>query len=162
MGQSVEVFRGLPVKDSDFLHYICGVLDSGEVETVTIALGGFSMRPFLEDGRDKAVLTRVDKPQVGQPILAYLPSTEMFVLHRIVRIEGDEFTLLGDGNLTPEYCTRQDLRASVVGFYRKGRSTLDRVDGWKWKCYSAAWMSLLPWRRWLLAFYRRVWLRLFK
>jgi hypothetical protein len=55
-----------------------------------------------------------------------------------------------------------DFRAEVVGFYRKGRKKLDRTDGMKWKVYSWFWMRLRPIRRYLLAFYRYVWLNLFK
>lgn len=124
--------------------------------TVTLPLKGFSMRPFLEDGRDKALLAK-PKPQplVGDPVLAEV-SPKRYVLHRIVKIEGENVTLLGDGNLTPEHCKLGDIQASVIGFYRKGRNTLDRTDGRKWKVYSKIWMALRPVRRWLLAIYRRI------
>ena len=38
--------------------------------TVTLPLRGFSMRPFLEDNRDKALLTKPDRLKVGDPVLA--------------------------------------------------------------------------------------------
>lgn len=123
--------------------------------TVTLPLRGFSMRPFLEDGRDKALLASPHAPVVGEPVLAEI-APHHYVLHRIVAIDGDAVTLLGDGNLTPEHCTTADIRASVIGFYRKGRNTLDRIDGKKWRRYSSVWMSLRPIRRYLLAIYRRI------
>ena len=49
-----------------------------------------------------------------------------------------------------------------MGFYRKGRARLDRTNGFKWGLYSVVWMSLRPVRRYLLAAYRRIWLKLFK
>ena len=55
-----------------------------------------------------------------------------------------------------------DFRASVVGFYRKGSDTLDRIDGRKWRIYSWWWMHLRPIRRYLLAAYRYIWLNIFK
>ncbi|MCI6558297.1 MAG: peptidase S41, partial [Prevotella sp.] len=79
-----------------------------------------------------------------------------FVLHRIVAMNGNEVTLLGDGNLTPEHCHRDDIRATVIGFYRKGRQTLDRTDGRKWRWYSWWWMLLRPIRRYLLFIYRHL------
>lgn len=128
----------------------------GNGHTVTLPLRGISMRPFLEDGRDKALLTKPkEQPKVGDPVLAEV-DPKRYVLHRIVAIEGDKVTLLGDGNLSPEHCTIRDIQASVMGFYRKGRTTLDSTDGWKWKVYSKIWMTLRPVRRWLLAIYRRV------
>lgn len=129
-------------------------------KTVTLPLKGFSMRPFLEDGRDKALLTKPGKVKVGDPILAET-APKHYVLHRVVKIDGDHITLLGDGNLLPEHCTVADVRAAVIGFYRKGRKKLDRVDGRKWKVYSFVWMTLRPVRRWLLGFYRRIWIPIF-
>lgn len=130
-------------------------------KTITINLKGISMRPFLESDRDKAMLAPIGKARVGDPVLAEIYPGH-FVLHRIVKIQGEDVTLMGDGNLTCEYCQLKDLRASVVGFFRKGRTTMDRTDGWKWKTYSWFWMHLRPIRRYLLAFYRYVWLNIFR
>lgn len=131
-----------------------------EGHTVTIRLKGFSMRPFLEDNRDKALLKKTDRPQVGDPVLAEI-KPQTFVLHRIISINGDAVTLRGDGNLGCEHCQLKDIKASVIGFYRKGKNTLDKTNGRKWKIYSFFWTRLYPIRRWLLAFYRRIWIPLF-
>lgn len=132
-----------------------------EGHTVTLRLRGFSMRPFLEDGRDKALLTKPEHPKVGDAVLAEI-EPKHFVLHRIISIEGDKVVLRGDGNLGTEQCTTADIKGGVLGFYRKGREKLDRTDGWKWKTYSWIWTRLYPIRRYLLAFYRRIWLKFFK
>ena len=52
-----------------------------EGHTVTLPLKGFSMRPFLEDGRDKALLTKPVNPKVGDPVLA-----ETYPLHFVLHI----------------------------------------------------------------------------
>jgi hypothetical protein len=39
---------------------------------------------------------------------------------------------------------------------------LDSTKGRKWRVYSYVWTRLFPIRRYLLAFYRRIWLKLFK
>ncbi|MCF0203002.1 MAG: peptidase S41 [Bacteroidaceae bacterium] len=124
-----------------------------ENRTVKIPLKGYSMRPFLENDRDTAVLTKPHKPITGEPVLALLEDNK-WVLHRIVAIDGDSITLLGDGNLTPEHCTEKDIKASVLGFCRKGRTEMDAIDGWKWKAYSTLWTALLPIRRYILWIYR--------
>lgn len=141
------------------LPEIVKLLDEGH--TVTLRLRGFSMRPFLEDERDKALLTKADNPKVGDPVLAEV-DPKHFVLHRIIKIDGDQVILRGDGNLADEQCSIQDVKGAVIGFYRKGRETMDRTDGWKWRTYSWIWVHLYPIRRYLLAFYRRIWLKLFK
>jgi len=127
-----------------------------EGRTVTLPLRGWSMRPFLEHERDKAILNRADSLAVGDIVLAEV-SKERYVLHRLVRIDGDRLTLLGDGNLTPEHCLRQDVRAKAIGFLRKGSDVVDRPEQMKWRLYAAYWMRQpLIIRRCLLAIYRRL------
>lgn len=141
-----------------FLPEIVKMLNEGH--TVTLTLRGNSMRPFLEDCRDKALFVKPSTIAVGDPVLAEI-APKHFVLHRIVAINGEAVTLLGDGNLLTEHCKKKDIVGAVIGFYRKGRNTLDRTDGWKWRCYSYVWTSLRPIRRYLLGIYRRIWIPLF-
>ena len=131
-----------------------------EGHSVTLPLRGYSMRPFLEDGRDMALLTRPVDIKVGDPVLAET-QPGFYVLHRIVDMNDEQVVLRGDGNLACEYCQKKDIKASVIGFYRKGRRDLDRTDGRKWRTYSRIWLFLSPARRYLLGFYRRIWIRFF-
>lgn len=136
-----------------FLPEVIARINEGH--TVTLPLRGYSMRPFLENGRDKALLTRVQRLKVGEPVLAEITKGK-YVLHRIISIDGNRITLLGDGNITPEHCTDSDIRACVEGFYRKGSNRLDRIDGRKWLIYSWVWTRLRPIRRYLLFIYRHL------
>lgn len=129
--------------------------------SVTLRLRGISMRPFLEDNRDKAVLKKSAAPKVGDVVLAET-SEKHYVLHRIISICGNKVVLQGDGNVTTETCLMQDVHGTAVGFYRKGRSELERTDSKKWKMYSAFWMKLRPLRRYLLALHRIAWLHDFR
>lgn len=146
-------------KNEVFLPYVVSLLDGKK--TVTIPLKGISMRPFLEDKRDAALITKPGEVKEWDPVLAEIEPGH-FVLHRILKISGEDVTLLGDGNLRCEYCKKADIRAAVVGFYRKGRKKLDRTDGWKWRTYSWIWMHLLPVRRYFLSAHSRIWLKIFK
>ena len=130
-----------------FLPQVVALLEEGH--TATLPLRGRSMRPFLEDGRDKALLQIVDTYREGDAVLAEI-SQGHFVLHRIIKIEGTHVTLRGDGNLGDEHCRLEDIRAKDVGFYRKGRTKLDSTDGRKWRIYSWWWTRLYPLRRYLL------------
>jgi len=136
---------------------IVRLLDEGH--TVTLRLKGYSMRPFLEDGRDKALLVKAIGPKVGDAVLAEV-GEKHYVLHRIIRIEGNKVTLRGDGNLNTETCRISDVKGFCLGFYRKGRDKMDKTNGWKWRAYSWLWTHLYPVRRYLLAFYRHVWMKL--
>lgn len=169
-GQGVKSLKTQAVKDAKLsslrianailLPEVIGMLNEGH--SVTLPLRGYSMRPFLEDGRDKALFTAVDKANihVGDAVLAEI-KPGVYVLHRIISISGNNVRLRGDGNLTSEYCVVDDIKALATAFYRKGRTTPDSVDGRKWKVYSRVWMALYPIRRYLL-FIHRHYIRIFK
>ena len=145
--------------NSEFLPEVVKMLN--ERHTVTRRLRGFSMRPFLEDGRDKALLTKPVTIKKGDAVLAEVTPGH-YVLHRIISIKGENVVLRGDGNIGVERCSLADIKGFAIGFYRKGRTKLDRTNGLKWRVYSLVWTTLFPLRRYLLAFYRRIWLKMFK
>lgn len=135
-----------------FLPLVLDELRQHPGKTATINLRGRSMRPFLEDGRDKAILQLVtaDECRKGDAVLAEVTPGH-YVLHRIDSISNDgAVTLMGDGNLGYEHCRIEDIRAKVVGFLRKGREKADMTNGRKWRIYSWFWTRLKPVRRYLL------------
>ncbi len=146
------------ISNDVLIPVIFKMLDEGH--TATLHLRGYSMRPFLEDNRDDALLTKPKEIKVGDPVLA-LTTRGYYVLHRVIKIDGDMITLLGDGNLSTEECTRENVGAAVIGFYRKGRKKMDLTTGKKWRIYSWIWMHLFPIRRILLGVYRRIWIPIF-
>lgn len=121
--------------------------------SVTLPLRGYSMRPFLEDNRDKALLVLPDNIKEGDAVLAEI-APQKYVLHRLIRINGDKATLRGDGNLGNEYCRISDIKAKAIGFYRKGHIEADYVTERKWRIYSWLWTRMYPIRRYLLFIYR--------
>ena len=147
MSQDHQKIKTVQLPNEVLLPYVVEQLKAGH--TATIPLRGRSMRPFLEDNRDKALLKLAKNPQVGDAVLAEI-TPKHFVLHRIIEIKGDKVTLRGDGNLNNEYCTLTDVQAIAMGFYRKGRNKLDSTDGRKWRIYSWWWTRLYPIRRYLL------------
>lgn len=150
--------KEVQIPNAILIPEIISLMEEGH--TVTLRLKGFSMRPFLENNRDKALMCKAVNPQVSDPVLAMV-SDKHYVLHRIIRIDGEQVTLRGDGNIGTETCRLQDVKGAVIGFYRKGCTTLDRTDATKWKVYSWIWTRLFPVRRYLLAAYRRIWIPLF-
>ena len=73
--------------NAKLLPEIIRLLEEGH--SVTLQLRGYSMRPFLEDNRDKALLIKAKDIQVGDPVLAEV-SPLHYVLHRIIQIEDDK------------------------------------------------------------------------
>lgn len=144
--------RTLPT--AELMKPVLGYIKEGH--NVILPLRGWSMRPFLEHERDRALLSKANCVNKGDIVLAEV-APDHFVLHRIVKIDGDRVTLLGDGNLKPEHCKVTDIRAKAIGFYRKGREQLDRPEQLKWRIYSSFWMHQpLLLRRCLLYIYRRL------
>ena len=143
------------VENNIFLPQVVQLIQEGH--KATIIARGNSMRPFIEDGRDKLVFGEVDGLAVGDVILAEVTEGH-FVCHRIEKMENGMVTMRGDGNVTgTEVFPVANVRAKLVQVVRKGKLyTLSTSR--TWKCYSAVWPKLLPMRRYLLALYRLLWL----
>lgn len=137
---------------------IIRLLDEGH--SVTIRLKGISMRPFLEDRRDKALLKKNDSIRINDVVLAEIPQKN-YVLHRIIKINGNNIVLRGDGNIRTESCKTNNIKGTAVGFYRKGRNKLEPTTSIKWHIYSFIWTKLYPIRRYLLYIYKIIWIKIF-
>lgn len=126
-----------------------------EGKDVTLRVRGYSMRPFLEDRRDKIVLTRCSAlPKVGDAVLAEIAPGK-YVYHRIIHIIGGTVTLKGDGNVRgTEQCRISDIVAATQLLIRKDKPYSPK--GKAWRCYSALWPHWPLARRVLLAIYRRL------
>lgn len=120
-----------------------------EGQEVIILTKGNSMLPFLRSEKDSVALRKKDSVEVGDVVLAHLGGGR-YVLHRIFAIDGDNVTLMGDGNVRgQEFCKKEDISGTVVRFIKKnGR---EKVPG-----KARIWKTLLPVRRYLLAFHRRI------
>lgn len=124
--------------------------------TVTITVRGNSMTPFLVNQRDCIVLGPFSESDL-QPGVAVLAREKQgrIVFHRIIRRQGEELTLMGDGNLlVTEQTSLTDVMGIMVAAIRKGKEYPCSGRTWRW--YSFWWMKLTPVRRWLLAIFRRV------
>lgn len=138
----------------------------GEVErllsqgtSVTLMTKGNSMLPFIVGERDSVVLKPYGEPRVGDIALAHLDNG-VYVLHRIIDIsDSGMVTLMGDGNIRgTEHCHVSRLCGKTVTVIRKGRRY--NPDSKSWVIMSEVWRRMLPVRRYLLAVYRRVFIKL--
>lgn len=145
----------ITISNDIFIPQIERMLKEEGHKSVTFIVHGFSMRPLIEDGRDKVVLSAPLPPRVGQVILAEI-APKRYALHRIIKINGDIITMQGDGNaLTQTETFHADkIVGTATAFIRKGKYL--STDSIKWRTYSAIWHVLRPLRRILLAIYRRI------
>lgn len=133
-----------------YLGLVSEALASGH--TGIIWVKGYSMRPFIEHGRDRVKLVPPSQFGVGDAVLAEIAPGH-YVLHRIIRIDGEQVTLQGDGNVRgEEHCWRSDVRGVVSEYIRPRRTLLAsdpalrrRIRLWRW---------LRPLRRILLFVYK--------
>ena len=139
--------------DNDlFFADLLRLLDGGAC--VTLRARGRSMFPFIVEGRDRVVLSRCDRVEVGDIVLVRLPGLG-FVLHRVYGIDGDRILLMGDGNLcATESCRRDEVLARAVRILRNGRSV--SCDSRAERYRAALWRWLRPLRRGLLVLCRQM------
>ena len=125
-----------------------------EGKSVTLPLRGHSMRPYLEDARDKGLLVKVTRPLRRGDVILAQTAPQQYALHRVISIDGECITMYGDGNFSPEHIHASDVLAIAKGFYRKGSTHLDSVDRPLYKLYWRTWLLLRPLRRYLLLAWR--------
>ena len=123
-------------------------------ESVTFTVRGYSMHPFLEDRRDKVILVPPRKPRIGDVVLARIDD-KRYAMHRVIKAEKEIYTMQGDGNPTymQEVFHETDIIGVASAFIRKGK--IVTTQSITWRAYSTAWRILKPFRRILLAVYRR-------
>ena len=120
---------------------------------VTFPVKGRSMLPFIIGDKDSVILRGPGVIDVGDVVLAWADGNR-YVVHRIIRIDGDRITLMGDGNLTTEHCTLNDIKARVTHVVDDNK---ERDLHNRWRMLAARmWYWLRPVRRYFLAIYRRV------
>ena len=155
MTQKSQQIPTIKVDNHIFVTQIVNALRQEGCKSVTFTIRGYSMRPFLEDCRDKVELTQPQEPQVGQVVLAEI-APQTYALHRIVKIEGNTITMRGDGNQLShtETFTADKIIGTAISFIRKGKRV--SVESKKWKFYSQLWERLKPMRRILLGIHRRI------
>lgn len=126
-----------------------------EGRSVTLRAKGNSMNPFIEGGKDLVKLVPADGIKAGDIALAET-SAGRYVLHRVVKAEGDSVTLMGDGNLRgTERCRRADIRGKAALIVKPDGRAVDCTSRAELR-KAAAWRRLLPLRRALLAVWRRL------
>lgn len=109
---------------------------------------GVSMRPFIEGGKDVVILRKMPDVTVGDIALAAIG--DAFVLHRVIVVDGERVTLLGDGNIgRTEECTKSDILGTVIRIEnsRGRRKLLTR---------GRLWYRIRGGRKWWLKIYRKL------
>ena len=100
---------------------------------------GVSMRPLLLEGKSYVVVESVNRDlQVGDLPL-FIRSDGSYIIHRLVKIEGNRYYTLGDNCFNGEVSTREQIIGVVKEINRKG--VLFSVNNKKYLRYSSFWMK---------------------
>ena len=122
--------------------------------SVTFPVKGRSMLPFIFGGRESVILQKPGSLQRGQVVLAQV-GPDRYVVHRIIKIEPDRITLMGDGNIRgTESCTPSNVLAIATHVVdEKGKRRTLESKGQMFK--ARVWFRIRPLRRIILAVLRR-------
>ena len=122
--------------------------------SVTFPVKGRSMLPFITGGRESVILQKPGSLQLGQVVLAQV-GPDRYVVHRIIKVEPDRITLMGDGNIRgTESCTPSNVLAVATHVVdEKGKRRTLESKGQMFK--AKVWFRIRPLRRIILAVLRR-------
>lgn len=142
------------LKDNKIIQEAVKLVEDGIC--VTLPVDGRSMLPFIIGGEDSVLLEKPQKSEIGDVVLAWVEECR-FVVHRIIAINGDEVTLMGDGNIRGvERCRLDDIKATITYVVnKKGKRRNIKNRKYRWSSY--VWRKLRPVRRYLLAIYKIIW-----
>ena len=114
-----------------------------EGQAVKVAVKGQSMLPFFVSGATVSIrpITPSDFKVYN---VVFADAGNHFVIHRIIGLEGDKVTLLGDGNIVGTESMSRDKVYGVVDC-----SALNLL-------LARLWVALRPVRRFPLAIFRRI------
>ena len=122
---------------------------------VTLPVKGLSMLPFIIGGKESVILHRPGLIDVGAVVLAWVDGNR-YVVHRIIKLDYDRVTLMGDGNVAvTEHCRLNDIKARVTHVVDAKDRTHYLYNRWR-MLGAKVWYWLRPIRRYLLAIYRRL------
>lgn len=80
---------------------------------------GTSMLPMLRQNIDSVILTKADRKLKKYDLPLYRRENGQFVLHRVVDVKNDSYTMCGDNQYLREYGIKDEqILAIMEGFYR--------------------------------------------
>ena len=142
--------KTLPTND-----VIAGVIKALEtVPRVVLPVRGTSMLPFIIGDVDSVELVKTDSVEVGDVILAWINGCR-YVIHRVIKVDGDDVQLMGDGNLGgDEHCKMSEVTAKAEYVISPSGRRAYLYSPWRVRA-SRLWWKIKPIRRWILAVYKR-------
>jgi len=136
-------------KDHNNSHdtFVASIGDMYESISISIENGGqfsmitagTSMMPLLRNRKDTVVLTKQSEKLKLFDIPLYKRKNGQFVLHRVLKIDENTYSMCGDNQLTLERgITDSDVVAVVSKIVRNGKE-IDLNNSWSYSLYVFLW-----------------------
>ncbi len=116
-----------------------------DTPAVPLVVSGSSMTPFLAPGRDTVYLSKITAPLRRGDMVLYRRRSGRYVLHRILRVEAESCTMVGDAQRIPEPGIRREQILAIVTAVRRKGKLLQKGSFW-WVFFEKVWINLLPLR----------------
>lgn len=144
------------VDTTEYLDMVSDLLREGR-EQVPVTVAGSSMTPFFHHG-DKVFLNPVRNALKKGDVVLYTRPGGQYVLHRIVRVNGDgSLVMLGDAQTIRERIEGSGaVRGVVVSVLHRGKVLTER--SLRWQFFEKVWPAVVPLRPFImksLGFFRR-------
>lgn len=128
-----------------FLQSIDELLKEGK--TVEFKVKGNSMLPFFK--HEKTIVTLEKSKNYKKRDVVLAKYNDLVLLHRIIKIKNNIYTLRGDGLISKEYVKINDVYGKVISFKTNDK----KIKFYKTKVL--VWLLLRPIRRLLLKFIKK-------
>lgn len=120
---------------------------------VSLIVAGSSMAPFLVHHRDTIYFSKPDSPLKRGDMVFYQRADGQYVMHRIYKIKGKEFYMIGDAQTEIEGpLDEKQIFARVTKVRRKGK--LIQPGHFWWWFFAKVWLQLVSVRPFIIKMYR--------
>ncbi|MEE0266154.1 MAG: S24/S26 family peptidase [Acutalibacteraceae bacterium] len=100
------------------------------------------MLPLLKQGRDLFIVKKKTQNRCKKyDVVLFKRADNKYVLHRIIKVNKDDYTIRGDNCVNKEYgVTDENILGVMTSFIRKGKEYT--VENKLYKIYSVLWCKL--------------------
>lgn len=102
---------------------------------------GISMRPMIYGKKDAVVIEKIKHKPKKYDLVLYIRGKEQGVIHRIVKVKGNQFIICGDNCWQLEYVNKEQIKGIVTEFCRKEKWY--KTNNFLYKLYVHLWVDLL-------------------
>ena len=122
---------------------------------VRLSVLGDSMLPFILGGKDQITVTPYTGEDLPLGIAALYQWEGKYMIHRLVRKEGNQYHFLGDGNICRYEIIGKDQVLGILKTIHHPNGKDTDATSPQWLRRGMLWYRLLPVRRYLLFLFRK-------